>query len=367
MRTFLHLGFNADERGRTVFEGAYPHIGGGRAQFNSRFSQPGRAWGHVFDHLYPAYQFPFTYKSVRDQITDESDGILTGCRRTSSCPKIFHVATALEMWEGRQSLGLTDPQGRSDINEDASVRTYIMGSTQHGSAPEPPPFGDCQQQTNPNPQLETMRALWVAFTDWVSRGIRPPDSEVPKLSERTLVAPGRVNFPQIPANSYGGVSRPAVKFLGIANGLNVLDFGPQFNNRLESGIITIEPPRVLTDKAYTILVPQVDADGNDVAGVLSTAVRAPIATYTGWNLGRADRFEDQLCSLQGSFIPFATTKAERLATGDPRLSLEERYGDHAGYVAAVRAATEVLVHQRFLLPEDASRLIAEAAASSVLK
>jgi hypothetical protein len=366
MRTFLHLGFNADERGRTVFEGAFPHIGGGRAQFNSRFSQPGRAWGDYPDHLYPAYEFPFTYKILRDPITGENDGILNRCRRTSSCPKIIHAATALEMWEGRQSLGLTDPSGRADINDDATVRTYIMGSTQHAPSAFPPPFGDCQQQTNPNPQTETLRALWVAFTDWVDRGIAPPASTVPKISKKTLVLPSEVNFPHIPANNYGGISRPAVKFLGFANDLHVLNWGPLFNNRDESGIITIEPPQV-TDRVYTIRVPQVDADGNDVAGVISTGVQAPIATYTGWNLGRAGRFEDELCSLQGSFIPFATTQAERIATGDPRLSLEERYGTHEGYVAAVKAATDRLVQQRFLLPEDAARLIADADASSVLK
>lgn len=115
-----------------------------------------------------------------------------------------------------------------------------------------------------------------------------------------------------------------------------------------------------------VLVPQVDADGNDLAGRLSTTVLAPLGTYTGWNLGRVNRWPNHLCSLQGSFIPFARTRAERLATGDARPSLEERYGDHAGYVAAVRAAAERLVRQDLLLPEDAARLIVEAEASDIL-
>jgi Alpha/beta hydrolase domain len=118
---------------------------------------------------------------------------------------------------------------------------------------------------------------------------------------------------------------------------------------------------------YTILVPQVDADGNDVGGVRSTTLQAPLGTYTGWNLGRPDRWPNHLCSLQGSFIPFAKTRAERIAVGDPRPSLEERYGDHAGYVAAVRAATERLEAERLLLPEDAARLVSEAEASDVLR
>ena len=143
-----------------------------------------------------------------------------------------------------------------------------------------------------------------------------------------------MNFPSIPANGYGGIPRPAVKFLALANPLTPLDYGPKFDALDESGISSIEPPRA-SDQAYGVLVPQVDADGNDVGGIRSTAVRAPTATYTGWNLYQGV-FQDDLCTLSGSYIPFATTRPERLATGDPRPSLQERYGDHAGYVAAVR-------------------------------
>ena len=367
MRTFLHLGFNEDEAGRIVFEGAFPLVGGGRAQFNSRFSQPGRAWGHQPDHLYPAYEAPFSYMPIHDPLTGQTNGILKRCLKSDTCPKIFHFATSLEIWEGRQSLGLTDPLGRRDLGEPGFLRTYIMVSTQHGSAAFPPGFGTCQQQLNPNRQQETGRALWVALTDWVQRGIRPPPSVAPTIRSGTLVRPSQVNFPHIPANDYGGISRPAVKFLALANPLNVLDFGPLFNNEDESGIITVEPPEVVGTRGYTILVPQVDADGNDLGGIRTTAVQAPIATYTGWNLGRAGLFEDQLCPLSGSYIPFARTRAERLAVGDPRLSLEERYGTHDGYVAAVRKAAEQLVNQRLLLPEDAARLVRDADASDILK
>jgi hypothetical protein len=109
-----------------------------------------------------------------------------------------------------------------------------------------------------------------------------------------------------------------------------------------------------------VLVPQVDRDGNDLAGRLSTTVLAPLGTYTGWNLGRADRWPNHLCSLSGSFIPFARTRAARLAAGDPRLSLEERYGSQAGCVRAVERGAERLRHMRLLLEEDADRLIQEA-------
>ena len=367
MRTFLHLGFNEDEAHRIVFEGAYPHIGGGRAYFNSRFSQAGRAWGHAYDHLYPAYEFPFAYQSTFDPLTGQTAGVLDRCLRTRTCPKIFHVATALEIWEGRQSLGLTDTLGRRDLKEPPLLRTYIMASTSHGAAPFPPGFGECQQQLNPNRQFETMRALWVAFTDWVKDRKEPPRSEFPRLRDKTLVDPSKVKFPRIPANNYGGINRPATKFTGLVNPLQVLDWGPGFNNPDESGITTIEPPLVGPDN-YTILVPQVDKDGNDIGGVRSVQLQAPTATYTGWNLGRAGTVqEDFLCTLSGSYIPFATTEAERKATGDPRLSLEERYKNHKGYVRAVEKATKKLVKDGFLLQQDADRLVSEAEAGDILR
>ncbi len=377
MRTFLHLGFNEDEQGRIVFEGAFPHIGGGRLPMNTRFSQPGRAWGYTVDHLFPAYEFPFSYMPTHDPITGETDSLLERCLKSNTCPRIFHVATALEIWEGRQSLGFTDPLGKRDLGLPGFIRGYIMTSTQHGSAafsvPNGPAFGDCEQQTNPNPQTETMRALWVAFTQWVKDGVQPPPSAVPQVKDGTFVRPEQVNFPSIPANSYPNVSidgvfaptvRPAVRWQHVATPLHVLNFGPFFNGLDESGVISIEPPPQSTEQ-YTVLVPQVDSDGNDLAGVRSVSVLAPVATYTGWNMGAPGRFEDGLCSLSGSYIPFAQTDATRVA-GDTRPSLQARYGNHAGYVAAVRAAAAKLVAQRYLLPEDADALIARAEAGSVL-
>lgn len=363
IRSLIHLGFNEGEAGGRVFAGAYPHIGGGLMPLNVRFSQPGRAWGDQVDHLFPAYDFPFTYARQHDPITQRTQGILDRCNATDTCPRIFHVATALEIWEGRQSLGFTDPLGTRDVADPDSVRSYIMASTQHGAALLPlatrPPFGNCQQQPNPNPQIWTMRALLAAFTAWTRDNAAPPDSALPRIADGTLVPPDQVRFPPIPANEYGGVPRPAVRFLRVHNPLHVLDFGPRYNAADSSGIITVEPPRVGT-ASYGVLVGQVDADGNDLAGIRSVALQVPIGTYTGWNLGRADRFEDGFCSLQGSFIPFARSRAERMASGDPRPSLEERYPSRDAYVAALRAAAERLVSQRFLLADDARALVAEA-------
>jgi hypothetical protein len=204
-----------------------------------------------------------------------------------------------------------------------------------------------------------MRALLAGFTAWVRDGQAPPPSAVPRILDATLVAPDQVRFPSIPANEYGGVSRPAARLLGVHNPLHILDFGPLYRPEDSSGISTVEPPRA-GSATYGVLVPQVDGDGNDLGGIRSLHLQVPVGTYTGWNLGRAGRFEDGFCSLQGSFVPFARTRAERLAIGDPRPSLEERYPTRDTYVEAVRRAADGLVAQRLLLPADAAALVAEA-------
>lgn len=377
IRTFLHLGFNEDEQGRMVFEGAFPQIGGGRLPMNVRFGAPARGWGYSIDHLYPAYEFPFSYMPTHDPVTRRTAAVLERCLATETCPKIFHVASALELWEGRQSLGLTDTLGKRDLGQPGFIRFYIMASTEHSPpAFHPvngPTFADCEQQQNPNPQTETLRALWVAFTQWVRDGVQPPPSSMPRIKDGTLVPPAQVKFPRIPTNEYpnqgpAGPGAPtprlAVRFLGLANELRPLDFGARFDALDESGLIEVQPPREVGG-AYGILVPQVDGDGNDLAGIRSVTARVPLATYTGWNMGAAGRFENGLCPLSGSYIPFAPTEAER-KPGDLRDSIEKRYGTHRGYVDAVEAAAADLVSQRFLLPEDAARLIAEAESGNVL-
>jgi hypothetical protein len=368
IRSLLALGFNRDETGRRVFDGAFPHIGGGLMPLNVRFGQPVRAWGEQTDHLYPAYDFPFTYARETDPLTQRTGGLFDRCHATDTCPKLFHVATALEMWEGRQSLGLTDPLGRTDADDPPSVRTYIMASTQHSAATLPlvarAPFGNCQQQPNPNPQIWTMRALLSALTAWVRDGVEPPPSAKPSIADGTLVSPDRVRFPEIPANFYGEVDRPAVSPLRIYDNLHVLDFGPLYRAEDSSGVITREPPRVGSG-SYGILEIQVDVDGNDLAGIRSVFLQTPVGTYTGWNLNRKGRFENGMCNLQGSFIPFAATKAQRMATGDPRLSIEERYPSKDAYLAAFKNAAADLVAKRYLLPDDSALLVKRAESEGI--
>lgn len=365
VRTLINLGFNRSEDGRRVFDGALPHIAAGRLPLNVRFGQPGRAWGQQIDHLYPGYEFPFAYATQTDPITGHTGGILDRCRVSDTCPRIIHAATALELWAGRASLDLTDPLGRRDAAEPANVRSYIMASTQHGPAafplPRRHPFGDCEQQPNPNRRKWTMRALLSDLTEWVRDGRAPPASRVPRIADGTLVRADAVRFPEIPANDYGGIARPAVRYLAATNPLGVLDFGQGFRAVDTSGVITVEPPRIGRAR-YAIMVPQVDADGIDIGGIRDLYLRVPVGTYTGWNNFRAGMFGGGFCGLSGSFIPFAPTRAAREAIGDPRLSLAERYPTPEAYVGDIRRAAAALVAERFLLPEDADRLVGEAEA-----
>lgn len=364
IRSLIQLGFNRSEDGRIVFDGAFPHIGGGLMPLNVRFGQPGRAAGtEQVDRTFPGASFPFAYGTETDPITGARAGILDACIETNTCPKIVHAATALEMWELRQSLGFTDPLGIRDLVEPPNVRSYLLSSTQHVAASLPlasqEPFGVCQQQPNPNPHNWTMRALLLNLVAWIRNGTEPPLSARPTIAAGTLVAPDEVHFPPIPANRYGNVSRPAVHFFRLANPLHPADYGEDFRPELSSGIVSTDPPS-LSSAQYGALVAQVDADGNDLDGIRNVFLQVPIGTYTGWNLFNKSFYENGLCTLQGSFIPFAQTKEERIAAGDPRPSIEERYPSKDAYVAAVKTAADGLVARRFLLPEDAARLLAQA-------
>jgi len=343
LRDFLYLGFNEDVRGRIVFDGMHVDIAGSRKTFtNYAFSQPGRWQKQHEDHVYPGDQFPFTYAMLRDPIGGGTDGILVRCSATSTCPRIVHSDGEAEIWQGRSSLVVTDPTG-NDIVLPENVRAYLVAGVQHGggagvfTTPRP---GFCQNPNNPLPLRDIRTALSVVLYEWVAEDRAPPPSRFPTVANGGLVAPRATGFPSI----------PGVTYTGSINSLHLMDFSTM-------------PPTA--GRAYTVLAGRVDADGNMVDGVRHPNLAAPIGTHTGWNL-RAEGFGagDQ-CVGGGSFIPFAATRAERMATGDPRLSLEERYTDHAAYVQAVRRAADQLVRDRLLLRADADDIVAEAEASAV--
>jgi hypothetical protein len=167
-----------------------------------------------------------------------------------------------------------------------------------------------------------------------------------------------MGFPSIP-----GV--PPAAPTGLMTPLLDYDWGPGFKADDASGIPSKVPPAV--KRAIAGKVPRVDADGNEVGGVPVVLRDAPLGTYLGWNVTAGGFHKDKICGYAGGMIPFATTRAERMANNDPRLSLEERYTNHDGYVAAVRTAAAKAVKEGFLLEHDAEALIAEAAKSNVLK
>ncbi len=339
MHDFLYLGFNEDEQSQRVFDGIDNYIGGGSGGFfNHRFAQPGRTHRQHIARWYPEFQFPFANQVIFDPITGATDGRLRRCLATDTCPKIFETNSENEYWAKAGSGLHTDTLGNDlDLHETPNVRIYLFSSLTHAPATGP---GICQQPRNsvlPNPGH---RALLVALDEWVSQGTEPPRSRVPRRSNGTLV-------PSLPQESVGFPDIPGVKYNGLLHTGDLFDFGPMF----DQGILTILPP-VIMDSVYPALVPKTDGDGKDIAGVRLPEIEVPLATYTGWAL-RAGPAADDGCDASGQEIAFAKTEAERLANGDPRLSIEERYKTHERYVKEVEKVVRKLVKKRLLLEEDA--------------
>jgi hypothetical protein len=346
LRNFLHLGFNDDEKDRKVFDALWPHVaGGGLGFFNHRFAQPTRHNAEHEEHLYPADRFPFAYGEDEDPFTGRREGIIPRDLPPGSLPLVFHTQSAAEYWHRSGSLVHTDPVGKRDVEVPGNVRIYAFGGTQHGPGSGPPSRGISQNLSNPADYRPFLRGLLVALDAWIRDGTSPPPSIYPRIADGTLVDPARYleEFPTIP-----GVRPPeTIQRPPFA------DFGPDFHGK---GIISIEPPRV--SGAYGVLVPRPDGLGNDQGTLLLPEVATPLATYTGWNLrARSAGAEGALVSLTGSYFPLPATRAERLAAGDPRPSIEELHGSFQGYRERFAAVCRDLQERRFLLEEDATRLI----------
>jgi hypothetical protein len=281
---------------------------------------------------------------------------------SDTCPKRFEVNTANEYWVKACSLLHSDTQG-NDLSDPENVRFYLLAGLSHGVG-KITERGKGQQLTNGVSPYPVHRALLVALDAWVSQGVAPPQSKVPRRADNAALAvprPGsQTGF--VPQAELGWPTIPGVTYNGLITTRYLLDFGADF----DSGIVSNYPPSVAGRSAYPIFVSKVDQDGNEMAGIRLPPVAAPVATTTGWALRRAGFSENEGCEADGQHIPFKTTKAERIAAGDPRLSLAERYKNHDGYVKAVTQAAEELAQQRFLLPADVQRYIEAAQASNVL-
>ena len=355
-RSFLQLGFNEDENKKIVFEGVNDHIGTRRISLNIRFGRPGGGGMQREDHLFAGNEPPFTWDVSLEPISGIKGGILEKCVPSNICPKIIQTFSSSEYWQSRASLRTTDPYGKKDIAIPANVRIYLFNSTQHG------PFKANDKisgfTTNDNSYIPNLRALVIALEHWVLNDKQPPASLYPRIDNNTLVRPGKKDL--------GWTDIPGFSFNGRVNDGVLIDYGSGYDMKLVTGVLR-EPPVVMKDKVYHVLVPKVDKDDNELGGIRNTTVLVPLGTYTGWSLRQKGYGEGDLNALNGMFIPFKNTKQERMASGDPRLSLEERYQTHEGYVNAVKKAADELVGKGFLLPEDAANIITAAEKSDVLR
>ena len=356
LNDFTHLGFNEDENHRKVFDGMMQWIGAGDGlNMNYRWSQTKRTERNRQDHLYLEGLYPFANVPTFDPISNTSDWRYKKCEQTHTCPLAVEFYSANEYWVKAGSLMSTDPTGRFDLPDHPFTRLYLLSSKQHGGAGNPASKGLCQQFLNPLDSAPVQRALWVALDEWSTLGISPPDSEVPRLKDGTLVPPlpqSRVGFPKIPGVTYTGLKTTRYRF----------NYGPNF---YQTFIPTINPPVITppyqdnpaNGPIYPSYVPKTDSDGNDIAGIRLPELTVPLATYTGWGL-RSGVWANDGCEASGQYIPFKATKAERLAAGDPRPSVEERYHSHAQYRSKVIQAVDKLVKDRFLLCDDTDDMVA---------
>jgi hypothetical protein len=354
LRDYLYEGFNQDEAGRMALDGVLAHVGGaGRGSFNYRFAQPSRDGEPMSSIFYPVDIFPFTDEPEHDPAHPAAPprGLLDRVKAEHAEPKIFLSHTSFEYWGREASLITTTADGRHDMPIGRNVRVYFFAGLQHFSRPFPPRRGigelASQYPMTPLPIRWFWRAMITNMNAWVRDGIAPPSSSYPRISNGTLVPPAKLRFPAIPGvhvpNNYDQAWH--------------LDFGPHWRT---TRILTLEPPVV--DAPFPILVPQVNADGNAIAGIHLPEISVPLATYTGWNLrAPSTGAPDQRVSFLGSYFPFARTRAERVASGDPRLSIQERYSGEAEYLRRYDRAVEQLVRERWILPEDAPALMKRGA------
>ena len=364
LNDFQQLGFNEDEYGQRALDGILSHTGGGNGdQINYRFAQTDRTERNRQNHRYPEAVFPFAHQVTTDHLSGRTAGRSERGAATNTLPKRLDINTASEYWVKGCSQLHTDSRG-NDLPDPENVRFYLLSGLSHGVG-DITRKGKNQQFTNGVSPYPVHRALLVALDKWVSEDIEPPASRAPRSSENAAFAVTRPGYETgvVPKEKLGWPDIPGVTYTGVITTHYFLDYGPDF----ERGIVDNLPPSLADRPAYPIFVSKVDEDGNEVAGVRLPPVAAPVATTTGWALRRAGFGENDGGEGDGQHIPFAATKAERLAAGDPRLSLEERYGSHENYVKAVEKAARQLESDGFLLAQDVRAYVEEAEASDVLR
>jgi len=342
LRDLLYEGFNADEDGKMALDGVLAHVAGaGRGSFNYRFAQPSRDAQPTSSIFFPTDIFPFTDQPETDSETKQSAGLLDQAAGDKVVPKIFFSNTSYEYWGRACALIHVTADGKQDMLLSPNVRIYHFTGLQHFSGPFPAQKGQAdllgQESQSPLPIRYFWRSMISNMDAWVRSGTMPPASSYPKLSDGTLAPLKSYAFPAVP-----GVNHPHE-----ANAAYRIDFGPEW----QKGILSLEPPKV--GEAFPVLVPQVDADGNERDGVRLPEITVPLATYASWNLRDPSiGAPDQRVSFEISYLPFAKTRADREKSGDPRRSIAERYVNRDDYLTRYRAALDELVKERWVLPED---------------
>jgi hypothetical protein len=338
LREFVRDGFNADEQGRLAFDGVMvASAGAGGGSFNHRFAMPGQAGNSVLSVLRPVDVPPFT---------DEE--LLARARAAKAVPKIFYTFSSTEYWARAGSLTHTSDDGAADAPLAPTSRLYFIAGTPHASGPLALTRAgdDYRQYLNFAEQRWTLRALLLALDDWVRSDTAPPPSVYPTIAAGTLVPFDRVTFPAL----------PSFPFTTYMPQVWRMEYGPGFN---VTRIITREPPAL--GAPFRVLVPQVDADGNDRGGIPIPEIAVPLGTHTGWNVTNPPLVDLRyLAGLVGSFEPFAQTLSDREAAGDLRRSIAERYPNRENYLGRVSAAAKALVAQRFMLSDDVAAVVRRA-------
>jgi hypothetical protein len=380
LRGWLHLGFNQAEDGKPVHDGLWPIIAGRRIALNFRWAQP----DGVLELYQAGSEGPQWWSKHPDPVRGgPAAGILDRCQASRTCPKVIEHFGSAEVWALKLTPEWVGTDAKADLPLPENVRRYYLASSSHGGgaggfdtslpgvAMAKPGgscpgnnFGSALLPANPMPHTETVNALRLHFRQWVVNGTLPPPSRWPLLAAGELAPAHKaaLGFPTLPG------LRASVPEADFIMPVHDLDWGPQFNAVDGSGIASLAPPRI--KQVLPMLAPKVDADGNERGGVPVVLHDAPLGTYLGWNItaGGARPFHaGQICNYTGGMLPFARSKAEREAAGDLRLSLEERYVHHEGYVAAVQRAADKAQAAGFLLANDAKALVRAAQDSAVLR
>jgi hypothetical protein len=351
LRHFLYQGFNTDEQGRKAFDGLMVHTAGaGRGSFNHRFAQPSRDAHRYSAFFYPTDIFPFSSRTQTDPVTGATDGLLAHQHDDANLPYVFYTNAGYEYWGRAAGLVTTSVDGQRDIELFPNERFYHLASGQHYVGRFPPPdqsslLGSHAYRGNPLDFLVTMRALLTRMVEWVRDGAEPPPSAYPRIDAGTLVRLDEVNSPAVP-----GVSLPSV-----AHEAYRADYGPRWSE----GIIDYQPPKL--GPAFPTLVPQVDLFGNELGGVESVEILAPLATYTPWSLRASyPGGTEEMTDFLGTYIPLPETESQRQAASDSRPSIESLYSGKQEYLELAERAARSLVERGTLLEEDVPRVVRRA-------